>query len=71
MTAKIAASAILACTALFALGGCNEQRPRMGDARPGAFDALQGADARLVAGDQLGVDLHLVAASDRMLALSR
>lgn len=74
MTAKTAASAVFALVSMITFAGCTpSQRTHtpMTAGSPAAFDALAGAHTRLVAGDILGVDLHLAAASRALLADAR
>lgn len=71
MTAKTAATAIAALTSIITLAGCTPSQASLARTSPGAFDALHGADTRLVAGDALGVEMHLAATSATMLAHAR
>ena len=70
MTAKTAAAAVFALVSSLLPVGCTptQQPLSITTPQPAAFNTLGNGPARLVAGDALGVDLHLAAAHGAVLA---
>jgi len=73
MTAKTAATAVFSLVSSILTVGCTPAQHSLSIAtpRPAAFDTLGSAPAHLVAGDALGVDLHLAAAHGAVLVSGR
>jgi hypothetical protein len=67
------ATAVCSFTASLLFLGCSSPQNHAMENQPhlGAFDPLGVPTTRLVAGDALGVDLHLVAASRPMIAYAK